>query len=187
MHCTQTGALCLSSACASSLVHTRRPVAPGRHTGLKAVRVRLHQGAGTHGVWHAGLERLWLPLGSQRAHPCTTALPHPKARWLFLRECAPPRLACAAPAPACAPRVLHHLRMAFLAGKHRRFSTLAFVCQRHGRFFFPSPHGAGRSSAAQHGHGAPMPVPAAHWLDAGPGNTGTLSLLAAVDEVQQRW
>src|SRR5712691_11699687 len=105
------------------MVHTLMTVAPGLQTGINAVLVRLHKGAWNNGVFHEGLDGLLLHIGQQIDHHFTTALHHPKDRWLFLLSCAPTRFTFASTATAFSPLVLHHLRMAFMAGNHISFIT----------------------------------------------------------------
>src|SRR5262245_31959194 len=118
MHFTHAVAICIASAFASSMVHTRMTVAQGLQTGIKAVRVRLHQRTWNDGVFQNGREGCGLHLSPQRAHHRTTAL-HPPQHWRSrVRPCPTTTSALEEASTTLAALVLHHLRRPLMAGKH---------------------------------------------------------------------
>jgi hypothetical protein len=56
MDFTQAVAIFVSSACASSVVHTLMAVSPGLQASIHAVLIRLHQCTGNDGVFDEGLD-----------------------------------------------------------------------------------------------------------------------------------
>ena len=139
MDFTQTIAILVSSAFASSVVDTLMAVAPGLQTSRDAVLVRLHTCARNDGVCEERLNGLLLDIGQQMDHHLPTALPHPKDGRSFLLQGATTSFALEPASTSLALLALDHLWLAFMASSHIRFVALHLIGERHRRLFFTIP------------------------------------------------
>jgi hypothetical protein len=127
VHFAKAVSVFIAGKLASPMVDTLMVVSPDMQASINALLVCINKCPWNDRVFDQGLDRLLLDIGQQIDDHLTTALHHPKDRWLFLLSCAPTRFAFASTATAFSPLVLHHLRMAFMAGNHIRFITLDLV------------------------------------------------------------
>src|SRR2546428_11758987 len=127
MHFTKAVAIFISSAFASSMVHTLMAVSPGLQTSIHAVRIRINQCTGNDGAFDEGLDGLLLHVGHQIDHDLTTALHHPKNwRSLFLQG--PSASLAFEPAlTSFSALALHYFRLSFMTRNHIGFVALHFV------------------------------------------------------------
>src|SRR5262245_16951215 len=139
VHFAHAVAIVIAGKLAPSMVDTLMAVAPGLHTGINAVLVCIHTCPWHDGVFDQGLDGLLLHAGQEIDDHLPPALQHPKDRWSFLLQGPTPRFALQSTATSRAALVLHHIRMAFMAGNHLRFIALDFTCQGHRCLFFTIP------------------------------------------------
>ena len=73
------------------------------------------------------LDRLLLHIGYQLDHHLSAPLNHPKDRWSLFLPCASATFAFASVSTSFPSRVLHDLRLPFMAGNYIRFVALHLV------------------------------------------------------------
>jgi len=111
-------------------------VSPRTQAGIHAVLICVNPCPWINGVFDERLDGFLLHIGQQIDHDLTATLHHPKDGWSFLLQGPASTFALEPAAASFAALVLHHLRLAFLAGNHIRFSALDFVSQPHWGLFF---------------------------------------------------
>src|SRR5712692_6510409 len=127
MDFTKAVAIFISSELAPSMVDTLMLVSPDMQAGINAILVCINTCTWNEGIFDEGLECLLLYIGQQIDHHLTTALNRPKDGWSFLLQCATTRFSFQSASTSFSPLVLHHLRLAFMAGNHIGFVALDFV------------------------------------------------------------
>src|SRR5712691_11262778 len=127
MDFTKTVAIFISSELAPSMVDTLMIISPGLQTGINAILVRINKCTWNDGGFDVGLDSLLLHIGHQIDHDLTAALHHSKDGWSFLLQCPTTRFSFESASTSFSPLVLHHLRLAFMAGDHIGFVALHLV------------------------------------------------------------
>ena len=102
-------------------------ISPGLQTGINAILVRINKCPWNDGGFDVGLDSLLLHIGHQIDHDLTAALHHSKDGWSFLLQCPTTRFSFESASTSFSPLVLHHLRLAFMAGDHIGFVALHLV------------------------------------------------------------
>src|SRR5215813_8378410 len=131
MHFTNAVAIVIAGELTPSMVDMLMTVAPGLHTGINAVLIRIHTCAWINGVFDQRLDGLLLHVREQIDHDLTATLDHAKNRWSFLLHRASAGCAFTSTATAFSSLALHDLGLSLMARHHIGFIALDLVGERH--------------------------------------------------------
>src|SRR6266699_5625422 len=121
MHFTNAVAIVIAGELASPMVDALMVVSPRTQAGIDTVLICVHPCPWINGVFDERLDGLLLHIGQQLDHHLTATLDHPKDGWSFFLQGTASTFAFEPAATSLSALVLHHLRLAFMAGNHIRF------------------------------------------------------------------
>src|SRR6266581_9640231 len=118
MDFTKSVPIFTSGILAPSMVDTLMIISPCTQAGINAVLIRINKRTWSNGFFDERLNGLLLHISKHVDDHLTATLHHAKdGRPLFV-QCAAATFTFESVATSFAPLVLHHLRLAFMAGNH---------------------------------------------------------------------